>query len=67
MLQNPNVSSAIVGASRPEQVTENVKAAGVVLEDDLMKQIDDVLAVGEEGDVVYRDASFNASPEKRNF
>ena len=30
VLQNPNVSSAIVGASRPEQVTENVKAAGVV-------------------------------------
>ena len=33
VLQNPNVSSAIIGASRPEQVTENVKAAGVVLED----------------------------------
>ena len=29
MLQNPNVSAAIVGASRPEQVAENVKAAGV--------------------------------------
>ena len=43
VLQNPNVSSAIVGASRPEQVTENVKAAGVVLEDELMKKIDDVL------------------------
>ena len=43
VLQNPNVSSAIVGASRPEQVTENVKAAGVVLEDDLMKRIDEVL------------------------
>ena len=28
-LQNPNVSSAIIGASRPEQVTENAKAAGV--------------------------------------
>ena len=62
VLQNPNVSSAIVGASRPEQVTENVKAAGVVLEDELMDRIDEVL-----GDVVYRDASFNASPEKRDF
>ena len=28
VLQNPNVSAAIIGASRPEQVTENVKAAG---------------------------------------
>src|SRR6188472_1269740 len=50
VLQNPNVSSAIVGASRPEQVTENVRAAGVVLEDELMKKIDEVL-----DDVVYRD------------
>ena len=62
VLQNPNVSSAIVGASRPEQVTENVKAAGVVLEDELMKKIDEVL-----DDVVYRDASFNASPATRDF
>ena len=62
VLQNPNVSSAIVGASRPEQVTENVKAAGVTLEDDLMAKIDEVL-----GDVVYRDPSFNASPETRDF
>jgi aryl-alcohol dehydrogenase-like predicted oxidoreductase len=62
VLQNPNVSSAIVGASRPEQVTENVKAAGVVLEDELMKQIDEVL-----DDVVYRDPSFNASPATRDF
>ena len=67
VLQNPNVSSAIVGASRPEQVTENVKAAGVMLEDELMKRIDEVLAVGEEGDVVYRDPSFNASPATRDF
>lgn len=29
VLQNPNVSAAIIGASRPEQVTENVGAAGV--------------------------------------
>ena len=32
VLQNPNVAAAIIGASRPEQVVENVKAAGVVLE-----------------------------------
>ena len=57
VLQNPNVSSAIIGASRPEQVSENVKAAGVTLEPELMERIDEVV-----GDIVYRDASFNASP-----
>lgn len=35
VLQNPNVSSAIIGASRPEQVGENVKAAGVRLESEI--------------------------------
>ncbi|QNN53203.1 aldo/keto reductase family protein [Nocardioides mesophilus] len=59
-LQNPNVSAAIIGASRPEQVTENVKAAGVKLEDDLLKKIDEVL-----GDAVERDAAKTQSPEKR--
>src|SRR3954447_5783077 len=36
-LQNPSVSSAIIGASRPEQVRENVKAAGVRLDGSVMK------------------------------
>ncbi|NIH79262.1 aldo/keto reductase family protein [Amycolatopsis viridis] len=43
VLQNPNVSSAIIGASRPEQVHENVKAAGVRLDTDLLTEIDSVL------------------------
>ncbi|GAA4658261.1 MULTISPECIES: aldo/keto reductase family protein [Amycolatopsis] len=43
VLQNPNVASAIIGASRPEQVHENVKAAGVKLDADLLKAIDEVL------------------------
>jgi aryl-alcohol dehydrogenase-like predicted oxidoreductase len=43
VLQNSNVSAAIIGASRPEQVTENVKAAGVKLEPALLKRIDEVL------------------------
>jgi aryl-alcohol dehydrogenase-like predicted oxidoreductase len=43
VLQNDNVSAALVGASRPEQVHENVKAAGVRIPDDVMKQIDQVL------------------------
>ncbi|MET9229843.1 aldo/keto reductase family protein [Lentzea sp. NPDC003310] len=43
VLQNPNVASAIIGASRPEQVTENVKAVGVKLDAELLKKIDAVL------------------------
>ncbi len=61
-LQNPNVATAIIGASRPEQVTENAKAAGVVLEPDLMKAIDDVL----EG-LVERDPGKTVSPPTRDF
>ena len=55
VLQNPNVAAALVGASRPEQVAENVKAAGVKLEPEAMKQIDEVL-----GDVVVRDPAKTA-------
>jgi aryl-alcohol dehydrogenase-like predicted oxidoreductase len=61
-LQNPNVAAAIIGASRPEQVTENAKAAGVVLDDDLLAAIDGVL----EG-LVERDPAKTKSPPSRNF
>jgi len=57
VLQNDNVASAIVGASRPEQVEDNVKAAGVRLEPAVLKRIDDVL-----GDVVERDPAKTQSP-----
>jgi aryl-alcohol dehydrogenase-like predicted oxidoreductase len=50
VLQNPNVAAAIIGASRPEQVTDNVKAAGVVLPAEVLTRIDEAL-----GDVVERD------------
>jgi aryl-alcohol dehydrogenase-like predicted oxidoreductase len=43
VLQNRNVASAIIGAARPEQVVENVKASGVRLEPEVLRQIDDVL------------------------
>jgi aryl-alcohol dehydrogenase-like predicted oxidoreductase len=43
VLQNDNVAAAIIGASRPEQVVENAKASGVVLEPALMARIDAVL------------------------
>lgn len=42
-LQNDNVSSAIIGASRPEQVHDNAAASGVKLDADLLIKIDDVL------------------------
>jgi aryl-alcohol dehydrogenase-like predicted oxidoreductase len=43
ILREPNVSSAIIGASRPSQVDDNAAAAGVVLDDDTLKAIDDAL------------------------
>ena len=43
VLQNPNVASAIIGASRPEQVESNVLASGVRLESAILKQIDDAI------------------------
>jgi voltage-dependent potassium channel beta subunit len=43
VLQHASVSAAIVGASRPEQVAENVKAVGVKLEADLMTAIDEIV------------------------
>jgi aryl-alcohol dehydrogenase-like predicted oxidoreductase len=42
-LQNDNVATAIIGASRPEQVHDNAAAAGVQLEDELMARIDKIL------------------------
>jgi aryl-alcohol dehydrogenase-like predicted oxidoreductase len=60
VLSNPNVSAAIVGASRPEQVRDNAAAAGKKLDADLLKKIDEVL-----GDVVDRDPTKTASPPRR--
>ena len=50
VLQHRNVSAAIIGASRPEQVTQNAAASGVMLDDDLLAAIDAVL-----GPVIERD------------
>jgi aryl-alcohol dehydrogenase-like predicted oxidoreductase len=44
VLQHPNVSSAIIGASRPEQVGDNVAAAGMKLDPELKARMDDLLA-----------------------
>ncbi len=62
VLQDDNVACAIIGASRPEQVAENVKASGVEIPEDLMARIDEAL-----GDVVERDPAKTeeSSPKQR--
>ena len=62
VLQNPNVAAAIIGASRPKQITENVVASGVVIPEEVMQRIDGVL-----GDVVVRNPMLTAqgSPKVR--
>jgi aryl-alcohol dehydrogenase-like predicted oxidoreductase len=60
VLQNPNVSSAIVGATRPEQVRDNVKASGVKLDAGTLKAIDEVT-----DPVTERDAAKTQSPKDR--
>ncbi len=44
VLRNQNVASAIVGASRPEQIVENVKALDIELEPDFVEAIEKALA-----------------------
>jgi aryl-alcohol dehydrogenase-like predicted oxidoreductase len=60
VLQNPNVSSAIMGATKPKQVKENVKASGVKLDAEIMKAIDSIL-----GNLPERDPEKNQSPNPR--
>ncbi|GIO69911.1 aldo/keto reductase family protein [Paenibacillus cookii] len=43
VLRSGNVASALVGASRPEQVTENAKASGVELSEDVLNRIEEIL------------------------
>ena len=45
VLKNPNVSSAITGASKPDQITESVKALEIVpkLDDKVMAEIENIL------------------------
>jgi len=44
VLREPNVSSAIVGASRPQQVDDNCAASGVLIPDDALEEIERILA-----------------------
>jgi aryl-alcohol dehydrogenase-like predicted oxidoreductase len=60
VLSNDNVSSAIMGATKPSQVKENARASGIRLSADQLKQIDRVL-----GDLPERDPKKNESPNPR--
>ncbi|MEP6480099.1 MAG: aldo/keto reductase family protein [Rhodoglobus sp.] len=59
VLQNDNVSTAIIGASRPEQVVDNVKAAGVTLSAETMQQIDDAIGALAESDPSHTVGAFS--------
>jgi aryl-alcohol dehydrogenase-like predicted oxidoreductase len=60
VLSNPNVASAIVGASRPEQLDDSLGALGKTLEPAVLHAIDVAL-----GDVIERNPALTVSPEKR--
>ena len=60
VLQNDNVATAIIGASRPEQIAPSVEVAGMKLEADVLQAIDDALS-----GVVVRDPALTQSPEHR--
>lgn len=60
VLQNGNVASAIVGASRPEQITSNIAATGVKLTADVMAKIDEITLP-----VAVTDPAETKAPETR--
>ena len=60
VLQNPNVSSAIMGATKPAQIKDNVKASGVKLPPEVMQAIDKAI-----GSIAERDPKKNVSPNPR--
>lgn len=60
VLQNQAVSAAIVGASRPEQIKDNLGASGVEIPADVMSKVDEVLA-----GVYMTDPSLTKSPAER--
>jgi aryl-alcohol dehydrogenase-like predicted oxidoreductase len=60
VLQEENVAAAIIGASRPEQVTDNVTASGVRLDAEVKARIDELLAP-----VAQTDPALTTSPDPR--
>jgi aryl-alcohol dehydrogenase-like predicted oxidoreductase len=62
VLQNTNVASALVGASRPEQLDDTVKASGVALDADTMAAIEAALAPVA---VTDPEETYSVSPKSR--
>jgi aryl-alcohol dehydrogenase-like predicted oxidoreductase len=62
VLNNLAVSSAIIGISSPEQVTENLPVADIALTDDVLGAIDTALTDPEHGDLVERSPDKTANP-----
>jgi aryl-alcohol dehydrogenase-like predicted oxidoreductase len=60
VLQNDNVASAIVGATRPDQITSNIQAVGVEIPTEIMQQVSEILSP-----VAVFDPSETKSPEAR--
>ncbi|MEY4418486.1 MAG: hypothetical protein RIQ88_924, partial [Actinomycetota bacterium] len=60
VLQNKNVSSAIVGATSPEQILSNIGAVGVEIPKEIMDKVTDIL-----GPIVVTDPRETTAPEKR--
>lgn len=62
VLANPNIAAALVGASRPEQLADTVKASGVTLEADTMAAINTALAPVA---ITDPELTYSVSPKKR--
>ncbi|MFG6444943.1 aldo/keto reductase family protein [Microbacterium sp. P06] len=62
VLQNPNVAAALVGASRPEQLADTVKASGITLDADTLAAIDTALSGAVESD---GQKTYESSPKSR--
>lgn len=60
VLQNKNVATAIIGASKPEQIAPSAEVSDMKLDSDVMKKINKALAK-----VVEKDASLTESPKQR--
>ncbi len=62
VLHNPNVAAALVGASRPSQLDDTVKASGVRLDQEVVDQINAVLAPVS---ITDPDETYSVSPKTR--
>ena len=62
VLQRRNIAAAIIGASRPEQVAENVRASGVIIPGELMARIDEILGDSPRWDPAL---TFAGAPQRR--